>query len=333
MIWEFRCSYGSLCYYRQLKHWANDSTISFVLKNTSLEPFLKHCKAAPTGLTKRLYLASRYATVLGNNMHVYLSLHALQLKPVSVKMRLTSVTNVFFWTQLLLEAGKKKKRSCTASLKRLVGIKLEGLEIEWTNRALSCYLWLNRAPAGCSPQQNAALECMKGAQTAAHPPSGFDLYTRDGASHPNWVLAGSAAHTPARDGSRGREDLPAALGSLTSSFALQSLWCHWHQMKLAAANDRSLSRNQAGPETRPRGQGRASPGTACSAVWPFRWRDGRGSPLKWLTVFSWENKPCKWSQLIKLGRLRSESSLFECSQSSSQHLEMKLRWFVFTVEC
>lgn len=57
-------------------------------------------------LTTCLYLASRY--VLDKNMHVYLSLQALQLKPMSVKMRLTSVTNVFFWTQLLLGAGGKK---------------------------------------------------------------------------------------------------------------------------------------------------------------------------------------------------------------------------------
>lgn len=65
--------------------------------------------------------------VQGNNVHVYLSLQALQLKLASVKMRLTGVTNVFLGAQLLLEAEKK---SCAASLERLVGIKLEGLQIE-----------------------------------------------------------------------------------------------------------------------------------------------------------------------------------------------------------
>lgn len=45
--------------------------------------------------------------VQGNNVHVYLSLQALQLKLVSAKMRLTSVTNVFFGAQLLLGAEKK----------------------------------------------------------------------------------------------------------------------------------------------------------------------------------------------------------------------------------
>lgn len=98
--------YESLCYYRELKRWASDSAISFLLESKlSLDPSIKPCKAVPTVLTTCLYLASRY--VLGNNMHVYLSLQALQLKPMSVKMRLTSVTNVFFWTQLLLGAEKK----------------------------------------------------------------------------------------------------------------------------------------------------------------------------------------------------------------------------------
>lgn len=102
--------YDSLCYYRELKRWASDSAISFLLENKlSLDPFIKPCKAVPTVLTTWLYLASRY--VLGNSMHVYLSLQALQLKPMSVKMRLTSVTNVFFWTQLLLGAAKKKLQS------------------------------------------------------------------------------------------------------------------------------------------------------------------------------------------------------------------------------
>lgn len=52
----------------------------------------------------------------------------------------------------------------------LEGTELEGLEIEWTNRALSRYLWLNRAAAGSSSQQNAALGRLKEAQAAAQPP-------------------------------------------------------------------------------------------------------------------------------------------------------------------
>lgn len=88
----------------------------------SLDPFIKPCKAV---LTQCLYLASMY--VLGNNMRVYLSLQALQLKPTSMKTRLTSVTNGFF---LNSAAFGSRKKSCTAFLKRLVGIKLEGLEIE-----------------------------------------------------------------------------------------------------------------------------------------------------------------------------------------------------------
>lgn len=177
-------------------------------------------------LTIWLYLARRYVTVPGNNVHVYLSLQALQLKPMSVKMRLTSVTNVFFWTQLLWGAGKK---SHAASLKGLVGIELEGLEIEWTNRALSCYLWLNRAPAGCSPQQNAALGCMKGAQTTAHPLSGFDLdsgWGRSSGLGPGWFCS---ARTSRRETGSGKG--PALLCSLRRPLALQSLSCHWHQMK------------------------------------------------------------------------------------------------------
>lgn len=88
----------------------------------SLDPFIKPCKAV---LIQCLYLASMY--VLGNNMRVYLSLQALQLKPTSVKTRLTSVTNGVFSE---LSCFWEQKKSCTAFLKRLVGIKLEGLEIE-----------------------------------------------------------------------------------------------------------------------------------------------------------------------------------------------------------
>lgn len=170
--------------------------------------------------------------VLGNNVHVYLSLQALQLKLVSVKMRLTSVTNVFFGAQLLLGAGKK---SCTASLKRLVGIRLGGLEIEWTTSALSRYLQLNRAPAGSSPQQNAALGCVKGAQTSAHPLSGFDLSTQDGASQPARVPDGSGCvRTWVREGSREGESgsWAAVFCSLRSLFALQSWSRRQHRMRL-----------------------------------------------------------------------------------------------------
>lgn len=129
----------------------------------------------------------------------------------------------------------EQKKSYTASLKRLVGIKLEGLEIEWTNSALSGYLWLDRAPAGCSPQQNAALGCVKAAQTTAHPLSGFDLSTQDGPSQPSWVLAGSGCVcTWVRDGSREGESggCSAVSCSLRSLFALQSLWRHQHRMRL-----------------------------------------------------------------------------------------------------
>lgn len=142
-------------------------------------------------------LASRYGTVLRNNVHVFLSLPAFQLKLGSAKMRLASVTNVFFGAQLLLGAKKKEKR-CTASLKRLVGIKLEGLEIEWTTRALGCYLGLSRAPAGSSSQQNAALGCVKGAQITAHPLTGFDPSTQDGASQSSWVLDDCARESETR---------------------------------------------------------------------------------------------------------------------------------------
>lgn len=102
-------------------------------------------------------------------------------------VKLPSVTNVFFWAQLLL---KGEKKTCTASLKRLLGMKLEGLEIEWTNRALSRYLWLNRATAGSYSLQNAALGCLRGAQTTAHPLSGLVLSRHDKAPHLSRALVG-----------------------------------------------------------------------------------------------------------------------------------------------
>lgn len=120
----------------------------------------------------------------------------------------------------------EQKKSRTASLKRLVGIKLEGLEIEWTNSALSCYLWLSRAPAGCSPQQNAALGCVKGAQTTAHPLSGFDLSTQDGGL--STQLGSGWFRMWVTDGSREGESGPwsAVFCSLRCLFALQSLSYH-----------------------------------------------------------------------------------------------------------
>lgn len=142
--------------------------------------------------------------MLGDGLHVYLSPQALQLKPLSVEM---SCDKCVFRSSA---AFGSKKKSCTASLKRLVGVQLEGLEIEWTTSALGRYLRLSRAPAGCSPQQNAALGCVKAAQTAAHPLSGLISPPRMGPLGPGGFWTDQGVSTPESGTAAEREGLAAA---------------------------------------------------------------------------------------------------------------------------
>lgn len=116
------------------------------------------------------------------------------------------------WVFLSSAALEVRGRSCTVTLRRLWGIKLQGLEIAWTNRALSRYLCLNRVTPPSFPPQNAALGRLRGAQTAAHPLSSLVLSRHDRASHLSRILVrdvAAGAHVPQAE--QWREESDAGL--------------------------------------------------------------------------------------------------------------------------